>query len=98
MRSSSMGQKLSLIRLSSHSLDTGSMSSLTRVSTRFPRGVTIFLEELFGTQQSSHIFILRPFPTLQMLPFLKVCVPAQILCHTKEEPFFKLQLSNSPLG
>ena len=32
------------------------------------------LDGLLGIQQSSHMFILRPSPTLQMCPFLKVWI------------------------
>lgn len=51
-------------------------------SNPFPHTVIIFLDKQFGIQQSSQISIFVLSPTLRMLPFLKVWIPAHIRCHT----------------
>jgi hypothetical protein len=89
---------IDLIKGSSQDLVMGSMSSDTFVRIVLPRGVIIFLEQTFGIQQSDHILMFEPSPTLQILPRFRVCSPAQILCHEYEEPFFNCALRISPVG
>ena len=71
---------------------------LTVVRIHAPLGVATILVGLDGIQWSDQMLIEAPSPGLHIQPLLKVFSPDMILCHVKDEPFFKTALTKSPSG
>lgn len=91
-------KKISHIRFSSHVPKWGSINFSTFDSMVMPLGVMILRVALVGIQGSCHMLIWEPVPTLQIHPLLKVWMPATILYHVKDDPFFGPALRIFPSG
>jgi hypothetical protein len=63
-----------------------------------PLGVIALIVSLRGIHGSLQILIKFPFPTLQIMPFLKSCTPFSILRHVYEIPPFGFASSTFPKG